>query len=232
MVRIVGIVLPAPGEIGRCEARRPVVEMQKIGAPQRVAVAAGDVGGGKAKAREADVVVAPVDAEAVDIGRAVAIVEFGAQQNVDGQAVLGRAAPQAAGGNAEGGRQAGDLLHGPDLRQNLAIARDENAHIVVMPQRPRQSGRHFTEAAGLDVIGDLGCDEKNGLSAFDGNGRLDAVPAIRHALPSGKPHRLPVEMSPACSLSGAIPSDPRAIGSRALNSLPRRSVPQKFQKIC
>ena len=133
--------------------------MQKVGAPQRVAIAAGDVGSGQAQTREADVVVAPVDAEAVDIGRAVAVVEFRAQQNVDGQAVPGRPAPQTAGGNAEGCRQSGDLLHGPDLRQNLAIARDENAHVIVMPQRPRQGGGHFTEAAGLDVICDLGCDE-------------------------------------------------------------------------
>jgi hypothetical protein len=137
-----------------------------------IAVAAGDVGGGKAEACEADVVVAPIHAEAVDIRRAVAIIEFRAEQDVNRQAVLRRATPQAAGGNPEGGRQAPDFLHRSDLRENLAIARDQNAHIVMVTERARERGGHFTEPPGLDVIGDLGGDEKDGLTSFDGNGRL------------------------------------------------------------
>jgi hypothetical protein len=42
----------------------------------------------------------------------------------------------------------------------------------VVAQRPRQSGRHLAKPASLDVVGDLGRDEKNGLAQFDGNLRL------------------------------------------------------------
>src|SRR5689334_19507377 len=140
-----------------------------------VAVAAGDVGGSQAEAREADVVVAPIRAEAVDIGRTVPVIELGTEQNIDGQPVPRGAAAESAGGNAVGSRQTGDFLDRPDLREDLTVAWNENAHIVMVPQRPWQCGGYFAETTGFDVICNLGCDEENRLPSLDGDGRLDAA---------------------------------------------------------
>jgi hypothetical protein len=45
----------------------------------------------------------------------------------------------------------------------------------MMPQGARQSRRYLAEAAGLDIVGDLGGDEENGLAPCDRDDRTSIV---------------------------------------------------------
>lgn len=95
-----GGVQAAPVHVGRGQAGRPVVGVHQIGLPVHHALARGDFGGGQAQAGEADMVVGPVTAIVGAVGGAFALVQLGADQYIDDQAVGQVHAPDLARGSA------------------------------------------------------------------------------------------------------------------------------------
>lgn len=71
--------------------------VHQVRAPVDLRQVGGDIGGGQAQAGEADMVVRPVATVIGAVGCAFALVQLGADQNVDDQAVLEIHAPDLAG---------------------------------------------------------------------------------------------------------------------------------------
>ena len=113
-------------------------------------------------------IVVPVRARAVGVGRAVAVVEFAAEQDVNNKAVGGAGAREPARGHA---RVSGEFADDGEVlvaREHLRVTGDENAHVEIPGKRARQRRGHFAQSADLHVIGHLGGDEKD--AAFEGRG--------------------------------------------------------------
>ena len=113
-----------PGEIGRHQRGLPVIGVDQVGCPVFVQLACRELGGGRGKSAEADVVVRPVPAFGVAIGIAGAIVELWAQQHIDRQAIPGRCPPQFAGRHFAQRRTMADDLK---MRELLDEVRDSPA---------------------------------------------------------------------------------------------------------
>ena len=177
----------APGEIGRGQGRLPVVEVQEVGRPVGVG-AGGEVRRREAEAGEAQVVVAEI-AVLVAVGRAVALVEVGAEQHVDPQAVGRLDQAEVAGRNPREALEAGDHRNLGERRADLPVARDQHADVVVRHQRPGQGGRDLAEAAGLHEVGHLGRGVQDAAAQRGRTGRhrygYDAVPLAGRPLGEG-----------------------------------------------
>ena len=82
--------------------------MQEIGLPVEIVDARGDLGRSQAEPGEADVVVGPVEAGGVAVGRALAVVELRAQHHVDDETVGASVRTDLASRQAARGRQPAD----------------------------------------------------------------------------------------------------------------------------
>jgi hypothetical protein len=151
----------APGEIAGRERRRPVVEVQIVRPPVGIAQSRRHVGGRKAEAGEADVIVDPVSPVGVEIEPARPVIEVCVEDHVDGNAVGGSRSPQGAGWNFAEARQQADRLYAAGALEHLAIARHEDADVRQGTQRARQRRRDLAETAGLYVVGDFRSNEKD-----------------------------------------------------------------------
>ena len=128
--------------------------MEEIGAPGGIG-APGDLGGCETEASETQVVVAKI-AVGVSVGRAVALVEIGAQQYVDLQAVAHLDEPEVAWRNAG---LAGEPCHDGNMVEpihNLPVAGDQDPDVIMAAKRARKRPGDLTETAGLHEIRHLG----------------------------------------------------------------------------
>ena len=124
--------------------------MKQVGRPERVD-SGGELGRRPAEAGEAQVVVTEIPTR-VAIGRAVALVQVGRDEDVDAEAVRRGAEGQFAGRYAGEGTEPGDRRQGLETGEHPRIAGDEDPDVVVAAQRPGQGARHLAEAAGLQTI--------------------------------------------------------------------------------
>ncbi|MNM77276.1 hypothetical protein D3C81_891230 [compost metagenome] len=124
--------LPAPGHVGRRQGCRPVVGVKQVRAPVETGHAGGDIGGGQAQAGEADVIVRPFLAMLVAIGRTGPVVEFGADQHVDPQAVLQLYLTDIAGGDGGHARQTPHHAAGDGALEHLRIGGQQDADIMFL----------------------------------------------------------------------------------------------------
>ncbi|MCY1412769.1 hypothetical protein D9M71_281850 [compost metagenome] len=125
-----GCAQAAPGHVGRGQGRRPVVGVDQFRAPADAGGAGGDLGGRQAQASEANMVVGPVVAMAVAVGCAFALVELGADQQIDDQPVR---QIQAADPTRGQGGEAADLADDADRQagfQHLPVTGDQHADVV------------------------------------------------------------------------------------------------------
>ncbi|MNG82644.1 hypothetical protein D3C79_413530 [compost metagenome] len=152
---------PAPVHVGRCQAGGPVVGVHHFGLPVDPAFAGGDFGGGQAQAGEADVVVGPVAAVVGTIGCAVALVQFGADQHIDDQAVRHIHAPDLARRQGRVAAQFTDDVDGVVAFHHLAVAGDQYPYIMQVRQGTGQGSRHVTQATGFHQVGDFRGHEQN-----------------------------------------------------------------------
>ncbi len=104
--------------------------VHQVRAPVDLREVGGDVGGGQAQAGEADVVVRPVAAVVGAIGRAFALVQFGADQHVDDQAILEVHAPDLAWRQRGVATQFADDMDRVVAFHHLRVTGDQHAHIV------------------------------------------------------------------------------------------------------
>ncbi|MNE19268.1 hypothetical protein D3C80_1123400 [compost metagenome] len=151
---------PAPVHVCRRQARGPVMGMDQVGLPVDHANAFGDVGRRQAQAGKADMVVRPVAAIVGTIGRAFALVEFGADQDIDYQAIGHVHTADLAGRQGSMAAQFADDVDGVVTGQHLRVTGYQYPYIMQVPHGPGQGGRNVAEATGLDQVGDLGCDEQ------------------------------------------------------------------------
>ena len=135
------MLICVPGEIGRRQRGLPVIGVDQVGCPIFVQCACRELGGGRGKTAEADIVVRPVAAVGVAIGIAGTIVKLWAQQHIDRQAVLGRREAQAsqAGISAKAGALADDLDMG-ELLDDVLIARKQDPDVAQSAKRPGKGG--------------------------------------------------------------------------------------------
>ena len=110
----------APAQIAGRECGRPVVEMEDVGTPA-VEPAHRQFGGGEAQPGEADRIVGEFAAAGVGVGRAVAVVEFGAQDKIDRQPVGQGQRADRAGRDRAGAGQVSDDVDRRHLPQRRAI---------------------------------------------------------------------------------------------------------------
>ncbi|MNP35577.1 hypothetical protein D3C76_1289160 [compost metagenome] len=160
-----GCAQAAPGHVGRGQGRGPVVGVDQFRAPADAGGSGGDLGGRQAQASEANMVVGPVVAMAVAVGCAFALVELGADQQIDDQPVR---QIQAADPTRGQGGEAADLADDTDRQagfQHLPVTGDQYADVVARGQGLGQGRRHVAEAAHLDQVGEFGCDEQDALLA-------------------------------------------------------------------
>ena len=103
--------------------------MEKVCAPTRIG-ASGNLGGGEAEASEAKVVVAKITL-GVAVGSPVALVEVGAQEHVDQQAVAHLDEPEVArrhAGLTGKPRHDGDMVEPVD---HLPVTGNQDPDVVV-----------------------------------------------------------------------------------------------------
>ena len=122
--------------------------MQEVGHPGEVPDAAGDLGRRKRQPGKADVVVAPVEAGGVAIGRALAVVEVRAEEHVEDEPVRRVEPADVASRQAEGGREPADDGQVVIALEHLAVAGDQDADVVLLTKaaraarpRPRRARR-------------------------------------------------------------------------------------------
>ncbi|MNC28544.1 hypothetical protein D3C75_767550 [compost metagenome] len=129
--------------------------------PVDLAFAGSDFGGSQAQAGEADVVVGPVAAIVGTIGCAVALVQFGADKHIDDQAVGHVHAPDLARRQGGVATQFTHDMYRVVAFHHLAVAGDEDPHIVQVRQGTGQGSGHVTQAAGFHQISDFRGHEQN-----------------------------------------------------------------------
>ena len=142
----------APAQVAGGERGRPVVEMEDVG-PPAVQAAHRQFGGGEAQPREADRVVGEFIAGGVGVGRAVAVVEFGAQDEIDDEPVGQGQRADRAGRDRAGARQMGDDVDRRHVAQRRTIGGQQHARVATGPQRARQRRRDFAKTARLEKVG-------------------------------------------------------------------------------
>jgi len=142
--------------------------VQQVRHPANGGVAQGEVGGSAGQATEADVVVGPVGTVQVAIGVARALIEFGADQHIDDQAVFQIDATDLAGRHGGAGGDAANHLHAIlDRGHHLTIARDQHPDVVGGGEGARQGARYLAQATGLDEVGNFRGHEENAFATFD-----------------------------------------------------------------
>jgi hypothetical protein len=127
--------------------------MHQVRAPVDLCQVGGDVGGGQAQAGEADMVVRPVAAVVGAVRRAFALVQLGADQHINDQAVGQVHAPDLAGWQRGVATQLTDDMNRVVAVHHLRVAGDQHPHIVQMRHGAGQGGRHVAQAAGFHQIG-------------------------------------------------------------------------------
>ena len=149
----------SPAQVAGGERGRPVVEMEDVG-PPAVQAAHRQFGGGEAQPREADRVVGELIAGGVGVRRAVAVVEFGAQDEIDDEPVRQGQRADRAGRDRAGARQMGDDVDRRYVAQRRTIGGQQHARVATGAQRARQRGRDFAKTARLEKVGGLRGDEQ------------------------------------------------------------------------
>ena len=144
MVRMLGILTAIPREIGRHERGLPVIGVNQVRCPVLVQSACRQLGSGRGKSSEADVVVGPVAAGGVAIGVAGAVVELRAEQDIDRQAVPGRRQPERAGRHLRQRRALADDL---DMRNCSTTSRYPGSRILTSLSERSARGRAAETAA-------------------------------------------------------------------------------------
>jgi hypothetical protein len=137
--------------------------MQEVGLPAEVVDAGRDLGGREAQPREADVVVAPVEAGRVAVWRTFTVVELGAEDDVDDEPVRGLHAADLATGHAPHARQPRHHGHRLLLVEDLTIAGDEDARVIFLAQCSRKRSRDLAQTPSLHIIGYFGGHIENTL---------------------------------------------------------------------
>ncbi len=130
------------------------MQVQEIGRPEGVGPE-GQIRRGEAEAGEAHVVVGEVP-RGVAVGGTTALVEVGRKQHVDAQAIRRLDEAEIARGNARETVEARHHRNVGEGRPDLRVAGNQDADVVVRPQRPGEGGRDLAEAAGLHEIRHLG----------------------------------------------------------------------------
>src|SRR5690606_12567431 len=95
----------------------------------------------------------------VGVGQAFALVELGADQNVDDQAVRH---VQSADSGSRQVRVATDAADDTDRQaapHDLRVSGYQHAHVGQGRKRAGQVGRDIGRATGLDQVGQFGCNE-------------------------------------------------------------------------
>ncbi|MNF78695.1 hypothetical protein D3C84_608880 [compost metagenome] len=109
-------------------------------------------------------VVRPVAAVVGAVRRTFALVEFGADQHVDDQAVRHVHAPDLAGRQGCVAAQLANDMNGVLAVQYLRVSGNQYTHIVQLSHGPGQRCGNVTQPAGLHQIGNFGGDEQDFLS--------------------------------------------------------------------
>lgn len=174
-------------QVGGRQGGLPVVDMDHVGAPVEGRAGLAEEGGEAGQEAEAPVVVAPVVTVGVEVGVARAVVQFGAVDKIQRQAV-GPRRQQAAGWEQRGqGRQGGGR---PGLGKGGGegrVARHEHPHVLAgLPEGRREGGGHVAQAPGLDPGGDFRGGEEDVHGAMAWTSRTWAIrrrsPRIRPAI--------------------------------------------------
>ena len=135
-----GRALAAPVHISRGQAGWPIVGVHQIGLPVDLRQVGGDISGGQAQAGKPNMVVGPVAAIIGAVGRALALVQFRANQHINDQAVCEVHAPDFARRQRGMAAEFADDVDRVIAVQHLPIAGDQHPHIVQMAHGPGQGG--------------------------------------------------------------------------------------------
>ncbi|MNG93979.1 hypothetical protein D3C79_529720 [compost metagenome] len=154
-------IQPAPVHVGGRQAGWPVVGVHQLRLPVDHAFTRRDLGGRQPQTGKADVVVGPVATIVGTIGCAVALVEFGADQHIDHQAVGQVHAADLAGWQGCMAAKFADDVDRVVAFHHLRITGNQHPHVMQVPQRPWQRGGDIAQTAGLDQVGDLRGDEQD-----------------------------------------------------------------------
>jgi len=107
------------------------------------------------------VVVGPVAAVVGTIGSAVTLVQLGADQHIDDQAVGHVHAPDLARRQCGVATQFTDDVDGVVAFHHLPVAGDQHPHIVQVRQGTWQGCGHVSQATGFHQVGDFRGHEQN-----------------------------------------------------------------------
>ena len=124
----------------------------------------GHVGGSQAKAGETNVVVRPVAAVIGAVGRAFALIEFGADQDIDDQAVLEVHAPDLARRQRGVAAQLTDDMDRVIAFHHLRVTGNQHPHVVQVGHSAGQGRGHVAQAAGFHQVGKFRGHEQDFLA--------------------------------------------------------------------
>src|SRR5215207_7018740 len=140
--------------------------------------------------------------------------------------------PMSAGRQAEGGREPADDGQVVIALEHLAVAGDQDAHVVLLTKAPGQRGRDLAEPAGFDEIGDFRGDVEDALRRLEIAMTIAAV--IRGAL-FAQPRRAREKVQRVLHLVRKhVPRDDALVGARykgpAHKRSRRRKVPERWSE--
>lgn len=138
--------------------------VHQVRAPVDLRQVGGHVSGGQAQAGETDMVVRPVAAVVGAVGCTFTLVELGADQYIDDQAVLEVHPPDLARRQRSVAAQFTDDMDRVVALHYLRIARDQHPHIVQVGHGAGQGSGHIAQAAGFHQIGEFGGDKQDFLA--------------------------------------------------------------------
>ena len=139
------------------------MRVNQIGLPVNLRQIGRHVGGGQAQAGEANMVVWPVAAVIRAVRRALAFVQFRADQHIDDQPVFQIHAPDFARGQGGMPAQLTDDMNRVVAVEHLPIAGNQYAHVMQVMHGPWQGRRDVAQTTGFNQIGQLGGDKQHFL---------------------------------------------------------------------
>ena len=138
--------------------------VHQVWAPVDLCKVGGNVRGSQAQAGKANMVVRPVAAVVGAVGRAFALIQFGADQHIDDQAVRKVHAPDLARGQRGMATQFTDDMNRVIAFHHLRVTRNQHPHVMQVRHGAGQGRGDVAQAAGFHQVRELGSDKQDFLS--------------------------------------------------------------------
>jgi hypothetical protein len=145
-------MMAAPAQIRGRKRGRPIVEVEQVGDPVRIAHAASEICSRKSKSGKPQIVVRPVVAGWIQVRAALALIKFRADHGINHNPIGGLGSANAAFRYAGKPGQARYHFQSGVLSKEFAVCRNQDANVAAFTQRPRKGRRNVAQTADLDVV--------------------------------------------------------------------------------